>query len=254
MDWMSTHIRCVSRLKATSTQVIMVGLLVTAVLVFAQTSGQWIDFRVFYLRLKVLDSDHHGSVFGVISLLAQTVAAAAIGMRAAAMRRLSGLVVGALVGLLTVPRALSSYIPAFHHYEAPILVVPLTLVCVVVWALTFGDARPVRLIVWVSLALLACSFALHAVGPQADGATRPWIANYTWSYQLTGMLKHSAELAGWMLLATGMVAAGVPCIEDYLFTVGDMAAQVDRNPEIGCDLNRPRLLADRWEPYQGELR
>ena len=59
-----------------------------------------------------------------------------------------------------------------------------------------------------SLVLLACSFALHAVGPQADAAgNTAYLAEHTWAYQLTGMLKHGAELAGWMLLATGMAVA-----------------------------------------------
>ena len=49
-----------------STQVITVGLALTAVVVFAQTASQWIDYRFFDLRLTVLDSDHHGSVFGAV--------------------------------------------------------------------------------------------------------------------------------------------------------------------------------------------
>ena len=58
------------------------GLLLTAAVVFAQTASQWIDFHFFDLRLRVLDSDHHGSVFGALSILAEAVAAAAIGLRA----------------------------------------------------------------------------------------------------------------------------------------------------------------------------
>ena len=150
------------------TQVMTAGLLLTAAVVFAQTASQWIDFRLFDLRLAVLDSDHHASVFGAVSILAQAVAAAAIGLRAVSMRRPALLLVAALVGALTVPRALMRYVPAFERYDVPILVAPLTVACVVLCALTFRDARRVRFIVWGSLVLLACSFALHAVGPQAD--------------------------------------------------------------------------------------
>ena len=190
------------------TQVMTAGLLLTAAVVFAQTASQWIDFRLFDLRLEVLDSDHHASVFGAVSILAQAVAAAAIGLRAVSGRRPALLLVVALVGVLTVPRALMRYVPAFERYDVPILVAPLTVACVVLCALTFRDARRVRFIVWGSLVLLACSFALHAVGLQADGS-RAYLA-HTWAYQGTGMLKHGAELAGWMLLATGMAAVASP--------------------------------------------
>ena len=69
------------------TQVMTAGLLLTAAVVFAQTASQWIDFRLFDLRLAVLDSDPHASVFGAVSISAQAVAAAAIGLRAVSMRR-----------------------------------------------------------------------------------------------------------------------------------------------------------------------
>jgi hypothetical protein len=135
------------------------------------------------------------------------VAAAAIGTRAASLRRGTGLVVAAAVAALTVPRALMNYVPAFERYDVAVLVAPLAVVLVVLFVLTFGDARPIRYMVWGSLVLLACSFALHAVGSQADDASTIYTATQTWSYQLTGMLKHSAELAGWMLLTTGMIAS-----------------------------------------------
>ena len=146
----------------------MAGLLLMAVVVLAQIASQVIDFHFFHLRLRMLDSDHHGSIFGVMSLLAQAVAAAAIGVRAVSSRRLSGLLVAAMVGVLTVPRALMKYVPAFGHYDVPILVVPLAVVLVVLCALTLRDARGARFMVWGALGLLACSFALHAVGLQAD--------------------------------------------------------------------------------------
>jgi hypothetical protein len=190
-----------------STQVIRAGILLTAAVVLAQTAIQWIDFHFFDLRLRVLDSDHHASVFGALSILAEAVAATAIGLRAWSGRRLAWLLVAGVIGVLIAPRALMRFEAVFERYDVPILVVPLTIVLVVLCALTFRDVRRVRLIVWGSLVLLACSFALHAVGPQADATGGAHLATYTWAYQGTGMLKHSAELAGWMLLTTGMVAA-----------------------------------------------
>jgi len=181
-----------------------VGLLLTAAVVVAQAASQWIDFRFFDLRLSVVDSDHHASVFGATSILAQAVAAAAIGLRVVSTRRRDALLAAALVGVLTVPRALMRCEPAFERYDVPILVAPLSVACVALCALTFHDAMRVKCMVRGSLVLLACSFVLHAVGPQADAGGS--LATHSWAYQGTGMVKHGAELAGWMLLATGMAA------------------------------------------------
>lgn len=188
-------------------QVITAGVLLTGAVVLAQTATQWVDFSFFHSSLRLLDSDHHRSIFGALSILAQAVAAAAIGIRVALRRRAAGLLVAAAVAVLTVPRALMNYEPAFERYDVPALVAPFAVVVVVLLVLTFGDARRVRCVVWGALVLLVGSFALHAVGPQADDGTRLYAATETWAYQLTGMLKHSAELAGWMLLTTGMVAS-----------------------------------------------
>lgn len=58
---------------------------------------------------------------------------------------------------------------------------------------------------WAGLVLMATSLLLHKVGLAADSSTA---SDYTWAYQITSMVKHGAELAGWTLLATG-IAAGV---------------------------------------------
>lgn len=217
------HTRNPLRSMSPSTRVITAGLLLAATVVFAQTASQVIDFRIFDLRLRVLDSDHHASVFGVMSILAQAVAAAAIGLRIVSSRRLAWLLVAALVGLLAVPRALMRYAPAFERYDVLGLVAPLTVAFVVLCALTFRDARRVRFMVWGSLGLLAFSFALHAVGPQADASstsvygTSGYLATHTWAYQAAGMIKHGTELAGWMLLATAMAAAASLHMQDLVW-------------------------------------
>ena len=194
-----------------STHVLAAGLLLTAAVVLAQTASQLIDFHFYDLRLRVLDSDHHASVFGAASILAQAAAAATIGLRAVSMRRPASRLAAVLVGVLTIPRALMRYEPMFARYDVPILVAPLMFIFVVLAASAFRDARRVRVMVWGSLVLLACSFALHAVGPQADadGRATTYPITRTWAYQATGMLKHGAELAGWMLLATGIAASSL---------------------------------------------
>ena len=53
------------------------------------------------------------------------------------------------------------------------------------------------------LGLLVVSFVVHAVGPSIVSA----LGGGGWAYQLKGVLKHSAELGGWLLVATGVAAA-----------------------------------------------
>ncbi len=185
---------------ANSPNVIVAGLLLTGAVVLAQAAGQWIDFRFFDLKLRALDSNHHASVFGAASLLAQAGAASAIAVRIArSPRRLHWLIVAGLLAVLLVVRTFVRPPPA-------VLLLPLAVVFFAVSSLTWEDPAAIRLTVWGSLSLLLCSFALHVVGPQADG-TRSSLPEDTWTFQLTGMLKHGAELAGWMLLATCMAAA-----------------------------------------------
>ena len=168
--------------------------------------------------------------------MAEAVAAAAIALRAVSGRRRAWLLVAAVVGVLTVPRALMRYAAAFERYDVPILVAPLSVVFVVLCALTFRDARPVRFIVWGSLVLLGFSFALHAVGPQADaGGSSAYLSTHTWAYQVTGMLKHGAELAGWILLAIGIVAGCLASREDDLVTGHNRASSLKvrkHTPEV----------------------
>ena len=103
------------------------------------------------------------------------------------------------------------YESAFERYDVPILVAPLAVVFVVLCALTFRDAQA-SAIHGVGIAGLAGVLVRAARGRPASrrrGARRTW-RQTPGRTKLTGMLKHGAELAGWMLLATGMVAAASP--------------------------------------------
>lgn len=180
--------------------VIAGGLLVTAAVVSGQAASQWIDFRVFHLGLRLLDSNHHASIFGGLSLLAQACAVAAIilhGCRSDG-NRLLWLLLGVVVAVLLVMRVFTAYEPA--------TIIPgvVVIVALLGW-LTSHEPVAVRLVIAASIALLGCSFVLHSVGLQSDAAA-PQL-NDALAYQLTGIVKHGSELAGWMLLATGLAAA-----------------------------------------------
>jgi hypothetical protein len=89
-------------------------------------------------------------------------------------------------------------------FNATALALPLVCVFGLLCWLTWRDPGTVRVIVWAGLILMATSLLLHKVGLAADASTA---SDFTWAYQITGIVKHGAELAGWMLLATGIVAA-----------------------------------------------
>ena len=179
-------------------RVIVVGLLATIALVTLQAMSQVIDFGVFNLRIRALNSDKHDSLFGLVSLLAQMGVAAASVWRGNRVdgRRRWWFALGALIGVLVIVRGLTTF-------NAKALALPLACVFLLVCWLTWRDPRPARAVVWAGLILMATSLLLHKVGLSADDSTA---SDYTWAYQITSMVKHGAELAGWMLLATGIAA------------------------------------------------
>jgi len=181
-------------------RVIVAGLLVTIALVVLQAATQAIDFSVFNLRIRAFNSDKHDSLFGLASLLAQLAVGAASVWRGrqAERHRRAWFSLGALVGVLVIVRGLTTF-------NATALAVPLAGVFGLVCWLTWRDRFAARGVVWAGLILMALSLLLHKVGLAADASTA---SDFTWAYQLEGMVKHGAELAGWMLLATG-IAAGV---------------------------------------------
>jgi hypothetical protein len=181
-------------------RIILAGLLATTALVALQAVSQAIDFGVFSLRIWALNSDKHYSLFGLASLFAQLTFAAAClwrGRRLARDRRM-WFVLGALVAVLLLVRGLITF-------NAVAFAVPLACVLGLLCWLTRHDAAAPRVAVWGGLVLMGTSLVLHKVGLAADSNAA---AGYTWAYQIEAMVKHGAELAGWMLVTIG-TAAGV---------------------------------------------
>jgi hypothetical protein len=175
---------------------IWLGIVLTLVVVVGQILTQAIDFGLFQLRIGVLNSNNHASIFGVASMAAQALAALAAAGRSRESRWPTGwIVLAALTGLLLVIRAGFS----FH---AVLLLGPVAMLFVLVWYLTSNDPRPARALVRAGLAALAFSYFVHVFGPHVVAALG--YAGNTWPYQVKGMLKHSAELAGWLLVAIGV--------------------------------------------------
>jgi len=178
---------------------IRAGVLLTLVAVFGQVVTQSIDFGFYDLRLAPLNSNVHASIFGVISITAQGATAVAIAARArTASLPIAWAALAAVVGVLTVVRVVTSY-------NAALLIVPVAVVFVLVWQLTGADQPPTRAVVRVGLLLLVLSFVVHAVG--AALVTALGYSADSWPYEIKSMLKHSSEMAGWMLLAAGLLAS-----------------------------------------------
>jgi hypothetical protein len=171
---------------------------VTIVIVALQAVSQVIDFSVFNLRIRALNSDKHRSLFGLASLLAQMAVAATCVWRGRRVEqhRWAWFALGALVAGLVLVRGLISF-------NATVLAVPLACVfCLLCW-LTWRDRGAARAVVWAGLILMVTSLLLHKVGLAADSSNA---SDFTWAYQIEGMVKHGAELAGWVLVATGIIA------------------------------------------------
>jgi hypothetical protein len=167
----------------------------------ALVAAQSVDFGALAMRVRLLDSDTHASVFGVASLLAQAAAAllAAAYSRASPRRNL-WLTVAMLVGALLALRVSAGF-------EGELLALPVGLVFVLLWRLSAPEHPRARAVMRAGLVLLTFSFVVHLVGPKV--VSWSGYSENSWPYQVKGMLKHTTELAGWMLVATGVLAAGV---------------------------------------------
>lgn len=176
----------------------MAGVSLAVVAAVALIATQCIDFVVYGLSIRALNSDTHRSLFGVLSLLAQGATVLVVGVRCLSRPRRAGWVVlGALVAVLLLVRALLSDQPLAYA-------VPVAIAFVLFWWLTAGDYAAARTVLRVGLFVLAFSFVVHVVGPKI--IDHFGYSYGTWPYEIKGMTKHSTELAGWLLVDTGVLA------------------------------------------------
>jgi hypothetical protein len=180
-------------------RIMAIGLGLAVLAALAQIVTQVISFAVYDDRIGALNSDVHASIFGIVSIVAMGAAAAATAVRAreAANPRPWWLLTGILTVLLAVRAALPD--------DPAALSAPLAIVFVGFWVLTARDPARPRTMLRVALFLLVFSFVIHVVGLKI--VTELGYGYNTWPYEIKGMLKHSTEIAGWVLIATGLLAA-----------------------------------------------
>ncbi len=178
--------------------IVIAGVAIAVAAVIAQLAAQLVDYQVYNLRLLLLDSNKHRSLFGVASLLAHAFAvAAAFAGTVLGPRRLAWGILCLALSILLVLRALVG----FHLLQAAPFVL---VVFVVVWWLSMHASRGEAATLRISLALLAVSFVVHVAAPNGESTFD--YQRHTWEYQIRGMVKHAASLSGWILLASGLAA------------------------------------------------
>ena len=181
--------------------IVVAGVAVAVAAVVAQLTAQLVDYLLFDLRLPLLDSNKHRSLFGAASLLAHACAVAAALVGAViGPRRLAWIALCLSLAVLLVLRAFVG----FHLLQAAPLVL---VVFTVVWWFSLRAPRAEALTLRIALCLLAVSFVVHVAAP--TGQSTFDYQRHTWKYQTRGMVKHGASLTGWILLASGLAAVAL---------------------------------------------
>jgi hypothetical protein len=184
-----------------SARVARIGIGFTAVVVAAQVSAHLFDFWALHLRSAVLDSASEHGIFvrlGAVAILACAAATLAHGRSSRLAAPLAILTTWFFADALL---GLHEHIPHWQVVYAPLLGV----IAAGYWRLAAPFARAPRRLVRAALVLLMLSAAIHVLGPPALAALG-WGPG-AWEYQVKIALKEATEIAGWILLASGVAAA-----------------------------------------------
>jgi hypothetical protein len=190
-------------------RVARIGIGFAAVVVAAQVSAHLFDFWALHLRSLLLDSASEHGVFvrlGGVAILA--CAGATLAHTRSSRLAVPLAVVTAWLfadGLL----GLHAHIPHWKLVYVPLL----GAIAAGYWLLSAPFAPSPRRLVGAALVLLMLSAAIHVLGPPALAALG-WGPS-AWQYQVKIALKEATEIAGWILLASGLLEAcrgsrGVP--------------------------------------------
>ena len=172
------------------------GVAVAALVVAAEASGQLVDFWALHLRSAALDSSSDHGVFVRIGTFA--VLACALATLSLARRRGGALpyVLAAVTGWVFVDELLDVHrrVPHWTLVYVPLL----AFVVIGFWLLSPAPLARAGVL------LLVASAAIHLAGPHVLA----WLGwgPATWQYQVKIALKEGTEIAGWLLLASGLAA------------------------------------------------
>jgi hypothetical protein len=196
------------------------GVLVTIVIVLCGSAAQLVNYGFLDQRIRALDPGSDRGVFGFLADVALVAAAVSAWVLAARVRsaRPVAVVLAVLLTFLAVDDVvrLHDHIPHWLAFYLPVLAA--VFICLA--ALTRGHpgrfrsrADPgggraaVARLIGVGLLLLLCSFLLHVFGRRL--LLDLGLSDTTGlAYQTKAAVKHGTEVAGWLLIALGLLRLG----------------------------------------------
>lgn len=172
----------------------------------AASGLQLLDFLLPEHGTRLLDMNTHASVFGAVSLLALAVAWVTSALLAA-----NGATGGRAVVTLPFLLAILLGLRLLHPSGVVVIALPFVAVAfVILWSRVAPGESDERRLLRVGCVVLAVSYLLHALTESAPGSGGDEGA---WESQARLLLRHGAELAGWMVVATALVAVFAGSLE-----------------------------------------
>jgi hypothetical protein len=160
-----------------------------------------VDFGAYHLRIRLLDMNTHASVFGALSLLALVAAVGGAVLLAVTKTTRTGaaFAIGPLLAALLALRVIH---PA-HVVVVALPIAATTFALLWLYGGPLGSRR--QRIVRAGSLILVGSYVVRAFGDGVVSALGYGVD--TWPYQVELVVKHGSELAGWMVVATGLATA-----------------------------------------------
>lgn len=182
------------------------GIVLVVLVLVAELTTHLVDYGVYQLRVRVMDANLGSSPVAWISPAAVAVALVAA-ILLARRGRVHVLLPAALgVVLVLTTRHVGESLP---HWQL-LLLPPLGVALFLLWRGADGlDALAARMC-RVGCMLLVSAFVLHVFG--GPGLHRLGVHDYSWPYQVKVALKEGSEIAGWLLVASGLAATAWGCL------------------------------------------
>jgi hypothetical protein len=186
-----------------ASRVAPVAFALTALVVAVQVTLHLVDYGVYDLRIRALNSNLDRSAVAWISPVALAVAlgAATVIWRRRPARRAADVALVVLLAALLL-EMLTQVRSSIPHWQL-VLALPLAAILALLLLQAREAGGEAALCIYAGCAMLVVSFAIHVVGGRAL-AHLGWGGD-TWPYQVKVAIKEAAEISGWMLNAAGLV-------------------------------------------------
>jgi hypothetical protein len=177
------------------------GIATIVVLVLAGAAAQFLNYGLD-LRVEVLDASGDGGAFGLVGQLAAASAALAAWSVLSRVRGwdVATAVLPLLLTFLAVDKALRLHddISRWRLYYAPLLLATFIALVMAARRLPAPSPRLMR----HALLMLSVAFLIHLTAKPV--LHRLGVVQDSWTSQITGMAKHGAEVAGWLLVTLAL--------------------------------------------------